>query len=154
VGLAACLAWAGLPVPAKSAKLPAALRGLYADIGDDQDLSQNLSTFSGHLSVINEIIASAKPGDLVLIDEIATGTSPEEGQPLAQAILEELLIRPCHVFVTTHYAALKQFAMTDERLRIAAMAFDSNTKQPTFEVILDVPGESSAFETAKQLGLP
>lgn len=153
VGLALTLVWAGLPVPAVSVQLPPHLKGLFADIGDDQDLGANLSTFSGHLLSINHILNHAGRGDLVLIDEIATGTAPEDGQPLAQAILEQLLDHEVHFLVTTHYGALKQFAMADDRCRIAAMAFDSSSRQATYEVIMDIPGESSAFETAENLGL-
>jgi len=153
VGLAVCLAWAGFPVPALAAEIPGDLENLFADIGDDQDLEQNLSTFSGHLVVLKEMLARARSGSLVLIDEIATGTAPEEGQPLAQAVLETLLDRGTRLLVTTHYAGLKHFAMLDERCRIAAMGFDSKTARPTYEILLDIPGESSAFDTAEQLGL-
>lgn len=154
VGCAVCLAWAGLPVPAVAITLPASLGGLSADIGDDQNLERNLSTFSAHLAVLKEIHTQAKSGDMVLIDEIATGTSPEEGEPLAQAFLEELLARGVSFLVTTHYRGLKQFAMADERVRIAAMAFDRVTRTPTYEILMDVPGESSALEAAEQMGLP
>jgi DNA mismatch repair protein MutS2 len=154
VGLAVAMAWSGLPIPAKAAQIPRDLTGLFADIGDEQSLEQNLSTFSGHLLVLKEALTHAHAGDLVLIDEIATGTSPEEGQPLAQAVIEKLLESQVRVFVTTHYGSQKQFAMIDERCRIASMAFDSLHGRPTFEVMLDIPGESSAFEIAEQSGLP
>jgi DNA mismatch repair protein MutS2 len=154
VGLAVAMAWAGLPIPAQTAQIPTDLKGLFADIGDEQSLEQNLSTFSGHLLILKEVLTQAHEGDLVLIDEIATGTSPEEGQPLAQAVIEKLLDSGVRVFVTTHYGSLKQFAMVDERCRIASMAFDSVHGRPTFEVMLDIPGESSAFEIAEQSGLP
>lgn len=154
VGLAVSLAQAGLPVPAASCRLPIDLKNMRADIGDDQNLDANLSTFSGHLLVLKEMLEFAESGDLVLIDEIATGTSPEEGQPLAQAVIEKLLDKGVHVFVTTHYGALKNFAMSDERCRIAAMSFDNRAKAPTYEILLDIPGSSSAFEAAEQLELP
>ncbi|MBS1984541.1 MAG: Smr/MutS family protein [Bdellovibrionales bacterium] len=154
VGCAVCLAWAGLPIPAESVSLPSELGGLAADIGDDQNLERNLSTFSAHLAALKTILDDAELGDLVLIDEIATGTSPEEGEPLAQAILEHFLEKEVSFFVTTHYRGLKHFAMSDERVRIAAMAFDRTTRSPTYEVMLDIPGESSALEAAEQMGLP
>jgi DNA mismatch repair protein MutS2 len=153
VGLAVCLAWAGIPVPALAAEIPADLEDLYADIGDDQDLEQNLSTFSGHLTVLKEMLEKSGKGTLVLIDEIATGTAPEEGQPLAQAVIEKLLDRGARLLVTTHYATLKHFAMLDERCRIAAMGFESKNARPTYEILLDIPGESSAFDTAERLGI-
>lgn len=154
VGLAVALSYAGLPVPAESVKIPSKLKGLFVDIGDDQSLEQNLSTFSAHLAVLKNILKDAVEGDLVLVDEIATGTSPEEGEPLAQAVLETFLSRGVRFFVTTHYRSLKSFAMSDERVRIGAMAFDRLTRSATYELLLDVPGESSALETAEQLGLP
>jgi len=153
-GLAVLLAWAGLPVPAQTASLPKDLQGLIADIGDDQSLEENLSTFSGHLNVLKQMLESAEPGDLVMIDEIATGTSPEDGQPLAQAVIEALLDKALKVFVTTHYGGVKQYAMIDDRCRIASMAFDRESRRPTYQVVLDIPGESSAFEIAERLGFP
>lgn len=154
LGLAALMAQCGCLVPAKSLSLPESLSGLRANIGDEQSLDLNLSTFSGHLQFLNEILNEAEAGDLVLIDEIATGTSPEEGQPLAQAIIERLLDNKVLLFVTTHYGGLKQFAMIEDRCRIAAMTFDKQSQSPTFKMEMDVPGESSAFDVALQLGLP
>jgi DNA mismatch repair protein MutS2 len=154
VGLSLCLSAAGFPVTAKNAEVPRDLSGLFVDIGDEQSLEQNLSTFSAHLLSLKDMIEHAQPGDLLLLDEIATGTSPEEGQPLAQAVIEDFLDRGVRAMVTTHYGALKQFALTDERCRIAAMAFDTQSQRPTYEVILDIPGESSAFETAASVGFP
>jgi|GEM_PF-136422 len=154
VGVAVCLARAGFPVFAKSASVPSDLQRLFVSIGDEQNLKENLSTFSAHLKMLSEMYVGAEPGDLVMVDEIATGTSPEEGQPLAQAFIETLLDRGVRLFVTTHYGSLKQFALADARCRIASMAFDSRSKRPTYQLILDVPGESSAFETAAGVGFP
>ncbi|MEO5667416.1 MAG: Smr/MutS family protein [Bdellovibrionota bacterium] len=154
VGLAVCLARAGFPVFAKGASIPSNLYRIFVSIGDEQNLKENLSTFSAHLKMLAEMFEKSEQGDLVLIDEIATGTSPEEGQPLAQAFIEKLLDRDVRLFVTTHYGALKQFALADPRCRIASMAFDSRSKRPTYQLILDVPGESSAFDTAASVGFP
>jgi DNA mismatch repair protein MutS2 len=154
VGCAFLLAWAGLPIPATAVQLPSDCAGLFADIGDDQNLEQDLSTFSAHLKILGEVLRTARPGDLVLVDEIATGTSPEEGEPLAQAFLEKLLQDEVRFLITTHYRGLKHFAMSDDRVRIAAMAFDSRTRAPTFEIVLDVPGDSSAIEAAEKMGIP
>ena len=154
VGLAVCLSRAGLPVFAKSAAVPADLQRIFVSIGDEQNIKENLSTFSAHLKMLSEMYENSESGDLVLVDEIATGTSPEEGQPLAQAFIEKLLDREVRLFVTTHYGALKQFALADARCRIASMAFDSKSRRPTYQLILDVPGESSAFETAAGVGFP
>jgi len=100
------------------------------------------------------MLKEAHPGTLILLDEIATGTSPEEGQPLAQAIVEEFLEKGCRLFVTTHYGSLKNFAMVDARCRIASMSIDPQNRKPTYEVLLDIPGDSSAFDMALQLGFP
>lgn len=154
LGLAILMAKAGFPVFARRATLRKDLGTVTAVIGDDQNLAKNLSTFSAHLLVLKSLFDNLKPGDLALIDEIASGTSPEEAQPLAQAVIEELLNRGVHLFVTTHFGALKKFALAEERLRIAAMNFDSETKRPSYEIIMDIPGESSAFDTAEQYGLP
>jgi DNA mismatch repair protein MutS2 len=153
-GLAVCLARAGFPVFAKHAAVPEKLHRLYVSIGDEQNLKENLSTFSAHLRLLSEMHDESEAGDLVMVDEIATGTSPEEGQPLAQAFIEKLLDKDVRLFVTTHYGSLKQFALADPRCRIASMAFDSKSRRPTYQLILDVPGESSAFETAASVGFP
>ncbi|HVJ63907.1 MAG TPA: Smr/MutS family protein [Bdellovibrionota bacterium] len=154
IGLCVCMASVGIPIPCEAMVIPESLDRIEAVIGDEQDLSQHLSTFSAHLKHLGELIAAAAPQTLLLVDEIATGTSPEEGQPLAQATIEELLAKDAYVLVTTHYTSLKHFAMSDDRCRIAAMAFDSQTRKPTYRLILDVPGESSAIDTAEALGFP
>lgn len=154
VGLNVVIARAGFPSFAKNLTLPQDLNRLFVSIGDEQNLKENLSTFSAHLKVLGEMFEESREGDLVLVDEIATGTAPEEGQPLAQSFIEKLLDRKVRLFVTTHYGALKQYALTDERCRIASMAFDLKTKRPTYQLILDIPGESSAFDTAASVGFP
>jgi len=153
LGLALLMAECGCLVPARDFQIPNSLTGLRANIGDEQSLHLNLSTFSGHLLFIREILDQTHQGDLVLIDEICTGTSPEEGQPLAQSIIEALLDKDVKLFVTTHYGGLKQFALIDERCRIAAMSFDRKSQSPTYQMEMDIPGESSAFDVAAQLGL-
>ena len=152
IGLLVALAWSGFPLPLKGLTLPKECRGLWAELGDEQSIEKHLSTFSAHLLSLKQIMSQAQEGDLVLIDEIATGTSPEEGQPLAQAVIEHMLSLRLHLFVTTHYGKIKQFSMTNDRARIGAMAFDSVDKRPSYQLMLDVPGESSALETATQIG--
>lgn len=154
VGLAVLMARSGLLVAAKHFELPQGLGGVFADIGDEQSIEENLSTFSGHLINMKHLIETAQAGDLVLVDEIATGTSPEEGQPLAQALIEAFLDRNMLVFVTTHYGGLKAFAMADPRCRIASMVFDRKTQRPSYRIEMDLPGDSSALEIAEQLGIP
>lgn len=152
VGLAHLMARAGFLVVAEKAIFPKDLGRVWADVGDDQSLEQDLSTFSAHLLKLKSTLNDSRPGDLILIDEIATGTSPEEGQPLAQAVLEHLLDRGARVLVTTHYGAIKQFAMTHPRARVAAMLTNPKTQKPTYRLAMDIPGESSAFELARELG--
>jgi DNA mismatch repair protein MutS2 len=154
LGLSLLMAEVGCLIPAKKFLIPNSLHGIRANIGDEQSLDLNLSTFSGHLLFLNELLKESRRGDLVLIDEIATGTSPEEGQPLAQAIIEKLLEKGVLLLVTTHYGGLKQFALIDDRCRVAAMTFDKASQKPTFKIEMDIPGESSAFDVAQQLGLP
>ncbi len=153
-GLGLCLAKIGSLVPANGFEVSHVTSGLFVDIGDEQSLEMNLSTFSAHLSKLKLMLEDSHSDDLIMIDEIATGTSPEEGQPLAQAVIEHLLSRQTRIFITTHYGALKQFAMTNEHCRIAAMSFDKKTNRPTYQILMDIPGDSSALETAESVGLP
>lgn len=154
VGMALLFARAGIPICAREAKLPRNLKKVFAEMGDDQNLFEKLSTFSAHVASLSRILVEANPGDLVLIDEIATGTAPEEGQALAKALVEFLLSKGVRVFVTTHYGALKIMALADERCRVASMSYDTQKRIPLYKVILDVPGDSSAFDAAARLGIP
>ncbi len=154
VGMALLFARAGIPVCAKSAKVPFELKKVFAEMGDDQNLFEKLSTFSAHIHSLSRIFKEASRGDLVLIDEIATGTAPEEGQALARAVIEYFLEKGVRVFVTTHYGALKVMALADERCRVASMAYDTQKRTPLFKIVMDVPGESSALDAADRLGIP
>ncbi len=154
VGMALLFARAGIPVCGTSAKVPFELKKVFAEMGDDQNLFEKLSTFSAHIQSLSRIFKEASRGDLVLIDEIATGTAPEEGQALARAVIEYLMEKGVRVFVTTHYGALKVMALADERCRVASMAYDVKKRAPLFKIIMDVPGESSALDAAERLGIP
>ena len=154
VGMALLFARAGIPVCGTSAKVPFQLKKVFAEMGDDQNLFEKLSTFSAHIHSLSRIFKEASRGDLVLIDEIATGTAPEEGQALARAVIEYLMEKGVRVFVTTHYGALKVMALADERCRVASMAYDVKKRAPLFKIIMDVPGESSALDAAERLGIP
>lgn len=154
VGLGILFAKSGIPVCANSARVPLTVQKVFAEMGDDQNLFEKLSTFSAHVSSLSRILKEAKQGDLVLIDEIATGTAPEEGQALARALLESFLSSGVRVFVTTHYGALKIMALADERCRVASMAYDNQKRLPLFKIVMDVPGESSALDAAERLGIP
>jgi DNA mismatch repair protein MutS2 len=154
LGLAAWMARAGLPVPADPASKIGWFGSVLADVGDEQSLSRNLSTFSAHLVTIAEILSRSGPDTLVLLDELAAGTDPEEGAALAGSILEALTERGAAVVVTTHYERLKEMAAEGERaFDNASVGFDFEAMAPTFKLLLGVPGPSSALAVARRFGL-
>jgi DNA mismatch repair protein MutS2 len=153
LGLAVLMAQSGLFVAAKRATLAWPDR-VYADIGDEQSLQESLSTFAGHLKRLKEMLEGATERSLVLIDELGSGTDPEEGAALSQAILEALLARGVKGMVTTHLSPLKAFAQGREGIMNASMRFDLATLRPTYELVLGVPGRSYALAIARRLALP
>jgi DNA mismatch repair protein MutS2 len=154
VGLCAVMLRAGLPVPAaRGSRLPFYAR-VDAAVDERGDLMRDLSTFTAHLSAVREMAASAGPGSLVLVDEIAADTDPREGAALAAAILEDLLTRGAQVLVTTHLDELKALALTDGRFANARVGFDPERLAPTYQLHLGSPGSSSALEVARRVGLP
>ncbi|WP_243094521.1 endonuclease MutS2 [Thermus thalpophilus] len=153
LGLAVLMAQSGLFVGARKALLAWPDR-VYADIGDEQSLQENLSTFAGHLRRLKEMLEEATPHSLVLIDELGSGTDPEEGAALSQAILEALLERGVKGMVTTHLSPLKAFAQGREGIQNASMRFDLEALRPTYELVLGVPGRSYALAIARRLSLP
>jgi DNA mismatch repair protein MutS2 len=152
VALLALMAQCGLPVPAAAARLPVCPR-IHADIGDEQSIIANLSTFSAHLSRIRGFLGDCPPGSLVLLDELGTGTDPAEGAALGIAVLEHLVDLGALTLVSTHHDALKAFAHGFAAALNAAMEFDGETLQPTFRLKLGLPGRSNAFDIAERLGL-
>ena len=154
VGLLAALAGCGLPVTAAPDSVLPLLPGLDADIGDPQSREDSLSTFSGHLQRILRILRTAVPGTLVLLDELGTGTDPEEGAALGQALLEALLERGAWVVANTHLGALKLFSLDLPRAENASMEFDPASLEPRFRLLVGVPGASHAVEVAERLGMP
>ena len=153
LGLAVLMAQSGLFVAAKRATLAWPDR-VYADIGDEQSLQESLSTFAGHFKRLKEMLEEATERSLVLIDELGSGTDPEEGAALSQAILEALLARRVKGMVTTHLSPLKAFAQRWEGVMNASMRFDLATLRPTYELVLGVPGRSYALAIARRLALP
>ncbi len=153
LGLAVLMAQSGLFVPAKEAELAWPDR-IFADIGDEQSIQENLSTYASHLLRLKAMLEEATGQSLVLIDELGTGTDPEEGAALAQAILEALLERGAYGLVTSHLPRLKAFAQKAPGLRNASMRFDLEALKPTYELLLDVPGRSYALSIARRLTLP
>ena len=127
---------------------------IFADIGDDQSIEESLSTFSGHMKRISEVINSAGTNSLVLLDELGSGTDPSQGSAIAMGVLEHLRSRDIATIVTTHHAAVKNFGYTHKGAVNASVSFDAETMRPTYEIIEGVPGESHAVEIAESMGLP
>ncbi|MBX5480442.1 MAG: Smr/MutS family protein [Myxococcaceae bacterium] len=154
VGLCAVMLRMGLPVPAAEGSRLPLYRSVHASIGDAQDLSQGLSTFSAHIAELRDIDAAVQRGSLALIDEIAADTDPREGAAIAIAVLEDLIERGATVVVTTHLEEVKALAHMDPRFLNARVGFDAGTMTPTYRLQLGFAGASSAIELAARMGLP
>jgi len=154
IGLLALMVRAGLPIPCREGSEIPLFPAVIADIGDDQDLSRDLSSFSAHLQKILAILEVAPDGSLVLLDELVTATDPAEGAALAAAILTELADRGMRIVTTTHYPSLKGLAQADPRFLNGSLAFDLEQLAPTYRLVLGTPGRSAALEMAARLGLP
>ena len=152
VALCVIMTKAGLFIPATSGNIYP-FKNIFADIGDEQSIVQSLSTFSGHLKNIIEIINSSDEDTLILLDEIGAGTDPQEGSALAQAILEHLNTIGAKTIVTTHYGELKSLAYTSERFENASVQFDTEELKPTYKLLIGIPGKSNAITIATNLGL-
>ena len=154
VGLFACMAQCGLHLPAGDGTRMGVFRQIFCDIGDDQGVAQNLSTFSSHMGRVVAILRALQPGALVLLDEVGAGTDPAEGAALATAILEALLESGARCIATTHASELKAFAYRQSRVSNASVDFDPETLRPTYHLIIGLPGGSHALQIAARLGLP
>ncbi len=154
VGLCVYLAWCGLPIPAKEGSRIGHFSHLEADIGDEQSIEQNLSTFSGHVKRIIEMLEIADEASLFLIDELGAGTDPDEGAALGIAILETFLKHNSLVLATTHHNPIKRYALTTPKVETASVDFDPETLLPKYKLLLGVPGRSNALLIAKRLGMP
>jgi DNA mismatch repair protein MutS2 len=153
VGLAALSAESGIPLAAESAELPA-FDLMLADIGDEQSIAADLSTFSAHMLNLKSMLEISTSRSLILVDEMGTGTAPEEGAALAVALLEEFRAKGALTLATTHHDRLKAYASTTARIVNAAMEFDETNLRPTYRLLVGVPGTSSGIEMARRLGLP
>jgi DNA mismatch repair protein MutS2 len=153
VGLAALAAQSGIPVAAEIARLPLVDRVL-VDIGDEQSIAADLSTFSAHMLNVRAMLEAATPRSLVLVDELGTGTAPEEGAALAVALLDEFRARGCLTLASTHHDRLKTYASTTPGVLNAAVEFDEVNLRPTYRLMVGLPGGSSGIDIARRLGLP
>ncbi len=153
VGIAVLSAQSGIPVAAEMARLPLVDRVL-VDIGDEQSIAADLSTFSAHMLNVRAMLEDATADSLVLVDELGTGTAPEEGAALAVALLDEFRARDCLTLATTHHDRLKTYASTTPGVLNAAVEFDEVNLRPTYRLMVGVPGGSSGIDIARRLGLP
>ena len=154
VGLLSAMAQSGLHIPAHAESELPLCKEIFVDLGDEQNLQQNLSTFSAHLKNIHAMTAQVSDDSLVLLDELGAGTDPSEGGPLGTAILEYFHASGALTLVTTHHSAIKAFAMATPNIICAAVDFDLDTLQPRFQLVYGLPGRSKAFAIAHKLGFP
>jgi DNA mismatch repair protein MutS2 len=154
LGLAILMNECGLPVLADEGVTLSYFPHLYCDIGDSQSLSDNLSTFSGHMENIGEILSSVGGRDLVLLDEVGTGTSPKEGEAIAYAVIETLLRKHAITLISSHFEGLKAYALSNPEVTNASMMFDEANLVPTYKLKMGLPGESYGLIVAERFGLP
>ena len=152
--LLAMLNQSGFPIPAADGTRLPVFSNVFADIGDDQSLDQSLSTFSGHMKNIAQAVNSAKADTLILLDELGSGTDPQEGTAISMAVLDELIKRKSFVLVTTHQGILKNYGYTNPCCINASVEFNQDTLSPSYKLLMGVPGESHALDIAQKSGLP
>lgn len=153
LGLLSLMAQSGLLIPVDENSQVSIFKGIYADIGDKQSIQQSLSTFSSHIKNINEILKNTEPISLILIDELGSGTDPNEGVSLAKAIINYLIKKDSRLVVTTHYSELKVFAYSNPLIENASVRFDEETLAPLYIIDYGKSGSSNAIKIAKRLGV-
>ena len=153
IGLMCLLAMSGIFVPCEEESVLSFFEDIFCDIGDEQSIEQNLSTFSGHMTNLRDILAVCGKNHLVLIDEVGAGTEPNEGTALAVAITDFLRKSGAKCVITTHYGKLKEYSLSTPRVENASMEFDLKTLAPTYRLIMGVPGSSNAIAIAQKLGM-
>jgi len=153
VGLLALMAQSGMHIPVQSGSSLCVFQDIFADIGDEQSIEQSLSTFSGHITNITRILKRANSRSLVLLDELGSGTDPQEGSALARALLSHLVKQRITCLIATHYPELKAFAHNTPGLINASMEFNLRTLRPTYNLMIGLPGRSNALAISERLGL-
>lgn len=154
VGVAVTLAWLGMPIPAGEGSVVGDIDSVFVDVGDEQSIEQNLSTFSAHVTNIVSILESAGRRSLVLLDELGAGTDPQEGAALGVALLEAFREKSSLVLATTHHNPIKRYALVSSGVETASMEFDAVSLRPTFSLLMGIPGKSNALLIAEKLGMP
>lgn len=154
LGLMVMMNQSGLAVPCDQGATLGFFKHIYVDIGDSQSLSDNLSTFSGHMRNVSQILNDVGGKDLVLLDELGTGTSPKEGEALAFAVISYLLEKHALTLVSSHFEGLKAYALSHKEVTNASMMFDEETLRPTYKLKMGIPGESFGLIVAKRFGIP
>jgi DNA mismatch repair protein MutS2 len=153
IGLFALMHQTGMQLPVADGEM-AIFDAVYADIGDSQSIEQSVSTFSSHMGRVIEILLEATPNSLILLDELGTGTDPEEGSALARAVLAHAAENDMPIAITSHYRAVAEYAAESEELANASVELNPDTMLPTYQILMGIPGRSYALHVARHLGMP